>query len=158
MSKKKSKSPSNTIALNKRAKFDYELTDKFEAGITLQGWEVKSLRANKGQITETYVHIKNGEAWLINAQITPLNTVSTHYVAEPGRMRKLLLHAKEIERLEVATQQKGYSCLCTAIYWKQHLVKVEICLGRGKKLHDKRETEKQRDWQRQKQRVLSASA
>lgn len=158
MSKKKPKPASNTIALNKRAKFEYQLSSKFEAGIVLQGWEVKSLRAGKGQITETYVHLQNGEAWLIGAQITPLNTVSTHFVAEPTRTRKLLLHDKELAQLHAATQQKGYTCVCTAMYWKQHLVKVEIALGKGKKFHDKRETEKQKDWQRQKQRILSSSS
>lgn len=157
MSKKKPKMSSNTIALNKRAKFDYQLSDKFEAGISLQGWEVKSLREGKSQITETYIHLQNGEAWLTGMQVTPLATVSTHYVAEPNRSRKLLLHAKELARIHAATQQKGYTCVCTALYWKKHLVKVEVALGKGKKQHDKRETEKQRDWQRQKQRVLAAN-
>ena len=158
MSKKKVKQPSGTIALNKRAKFDYQITTKFEAGISLQGWEVKSLRMGKGQITETYIHLQNGEAWLIGAQITPLNTVSTHYVAEPNRTRKLLLHEKELAQIHTATQQKGYTCICTAMYWKKHLVKIEIALAKGKKVHDKRETEKQRDWDRQKQRILASNS
>lgn len=155
MSKKKSKKPSGTtIALNKKAKFDYHLTDKFEAGIALQGWEVKSLREGKVQIIDTYVFFKNGEAWLLNAQITPLNTVSTHFVTEPTRQRKLLLHNKEISRLQQAVEQKDYTCVCTALYWKGHLVKCEIALAKGKKMHDKRETEKQRDWNREKQRLF----
>ena len=155
MSKKKSKKPSSTtIALNKKAKFDYHLTDKFEAGIALQGWEVKSLREGKVQIIDTYVFFKNGEAWLLNAQITPLNTVSTHFVTEPTRQRKLLLHNKEISRLQQAVEQKDYTCVCTALYWKGHLVKCEIALAKGKKMHDKRETEKQRDWNREKQRLF----
>ena len=155
MNKKKSKKPSGTtIALNKKAKFDYHLTDKFEAGIALQGWEVKSLREGKVQIIDTYVFFKNGEAWLLNAQITPLNTVSTHFVTEPTRQRKLLLHNKEISRLQQAVEQKDYTCVCTALYWKGHLVKCEIALAKGKKMHDKRETEKQRDWNREKQRLF----
>lgn len=148
------KSSSNTIAQNKKARFDYHLSDKFEAGITLQGWEVKSLREGKAQIIDSYVFFKNGEAWLLNAQITPLNTVSTHFVVEPTRPRKLLLHAKEIAKLQQAVEQKDYTCVCTALYWKGHLVKCEIALAKGKKLHDKRETEKQRDWNREKQRLF----
>ncbi len=154
MAAKKSKQPSSTIALNKRARHDYHLTDKFEAGVSLQGWEVKSARAGKAQITESYVFLRDGEAWLIGAQFTPLPTVSTHYVTDPTRTRKLLLHSKELSRLLEATQQKGYTCVCTALYWKKHLIKAEICLAKGKQQHDKRDTEKERDWGRQKQRVL----
>ena len=109
MAKKKSKQPSgNTIALNKRARFDFHLTDKYEAGLALQGWEVKSLREGKVQIVDTHVFFKNGEAWLLNAQITPLNTVSTHFVVEPKRQRKLLLHSKEIAKLYQAVSQKAH--------------------------------------------------
>jgi SsrA-binding protein len=144
----------NTIALNKKARYEYHLDEKIEAGIALQGWEVKSLRAGKAQITDSYVLLKNGEAWLIGALITPLDTVSTHYVADPTRTRKLLLSRRQIDHLIGATQQKGYTCICTALYWKGHLVKAEIALARGKKLHDKRETEKERDWNREKQRVV----
>jgi SsrA-binding protein len=154
MSKKKPKQASNTIALNKRAKHEYQLSEKFEAGISLQGWEVKSLREGKCQITETYVHMQNGEALLIGANITPLACASTHHVTEPNRTRKLLLHKKELAKLAMATQRDGYTCLCTALYWKKHLVKAEICIGKGKQLHDKRVSEKNRDWDRQKQRVL----
>lgn len=159
MAKKKSKKPSgNTIAQNKKARFDFHLTDKYEAGIALQGWEVKSLREGKVQIVDTHVHFKNGEAWLLNAQISPLNTVSTHFVAEPTRPRKLLLHSKEISKLFQAVSQKDYTCVATALYWKGHLVKCEIALAKGKKLHDKRETEKQRDWNREKQRLFQKPA
>ncbi|MGH1371371.1 MAG: SsrA-binding protein SmpB [Cellvibrionaceae bacterium] len=158
MAKKKSKKPSdNTIALNKRARFDFHLTDKYEAGLALQGWEVKSLREGKVQIVDTHVFFKNGEAWLLNAQITPLNTVSTHFVVEPNRQRKLLLHRKEIAKLYQAVSQKDYTCVATALYWKGHMVKCEIALAKGKKLHDKRETEKQRDWAREKQRLFQKS-
>jgi len=144
----------NTIAQNKKARFDFELEEKFEAGIMLQGWEVKSLRAGKAQITDCYVLLKNGEAWLIGAQITPLQTVSTHYVTDPTRTRKLLLKQRELEKLIGATQQKGYTCVALGMYWKGHLVKVEIALAKGKQLHDKRQTEKERDWNREKQRVV----
>ncbi|WP_372799181.1 SsrA-binding protein SmpB, partial [Litorivivens sp.] len=113
-----------------------------------------SARAGKAQITESYVLLKDGEAWLIGTQFTPLQTVSTHYVTDPTRTRKLLLHSKELGRLLEATQQKGYTCVCTALYWKKHLIKAEICLAKGKQQHDKRDTEKERDWDRQKQRVL----
>jgi SsrA-binding protein len=144
----------NTIAQNKKARFDFELEEKFEAGIMLQGWEVKSLRAGKAQITDCYVLLKNGEAWLIGAQITPLQTVSTHYVTDPTRTRKLLLKQRELNKLIGATQQKGYTCVALGMYWKGHLVKVEIALAKGKQLHDKRQTEKERDWNREKQRVV----
>lgn len=120
----------------------------------LQGWEVKSLRAGKGQITDSYVLLKNGEAWLIGAQIVPLQTVSTHYVTDPTRTRKLLLKQRELEKLIGATQQKGYTCVALSLYWKGHLVKAEIALAKGKQLHDKRQTEKERDWNREKQRVV----
>lgn len=156
-SSKKKKPESNTIALNKRAKFDYHLEDRFEAGLALTGWEVKSLRAGKGQLTESYVFFKNGEAFLLGAQIQPLPTVSTHFVSEPTRTRKLLLNRKELSRLQEAVDQKAYTVVATALYWKKHLVKCEIALAKGKKLHDKRDTEKERDWNRQKQRVMSHS-
>jgi SsrA-binding protein len=144
----------NTIAQNKKARFDFELEEKFEAGVMLQGWEVKSLRAGKGQITDSYVLLKNGEAFLIGAQIVPLQTVSTHYVTDPTRTRKLLLKQRELENLIGATQQKGYTCVALSLYWKGHLVKAEIALAKGKQLHDKRQTEKERDWNREKQRVV----
>jgi SsrA-binding protein len=154
MSKKKPKQKSNTIARNKRARHDYHLSDKFEAGIVLHGWEVKSLREGKVEITETYVLIKDGEAFLLGAQITPLNTVSTHYVADPLRTRKLLLHKKELARLLAATGKKGQTCVCTSLYWKGHLIKAEIALAVGKQSHDKRHDERDKDWERQKQRVV----
>jgi len=154
MVKKKQKNSGNTIALNKKAKFDYELSDRFEAGIVLLGWEVKSLRAGKTQLTDCYVIFKNDEAWLLGAHISPLQSVSTHYVADPTRTRKLLLNRREITRLQEASQQKGYTVVVTALYWKEHLIKCEVALAKGKQEHDKRETEKERDWQRQKQRVF----
>ena len=154
---KKPKVPDNNIALNKRARFDFNIHDKFEAGISLLGWEVKSLRAGKAQIIDSYVHVKNGEAWLLNAQIQPIDTISTHYVVEPNRQRKLLLNRKELNQLAVATEQKGHTVVALALYWKKHMVKCQIAIASGKKLHDKRQTEKERDWGRQKQRIMQQS-
>jgi SsrA-binding protein len=154
MAKNKPKQSNGTIAQNKKARHDYHLTEKFEAGLVLQGWEVKSLRMGKAQITDCYVMIKDGEAWLLGSHITPLNTVSTHYVTDPTRTRKLLLNQRELAKLRVATQQGGNTCVCTALYWKKHLIKAEICIATGKQQHDKRQTEKERDWDKQKQRVV----
>lgn len=154
MASKKGKGATGTIALNKRARHDYLLEDRFEAGIALEGWEVKSLRAGKGQLVDSYVLVRDGEAWLLGANITPLPSASTHVLADPQRTRKLLLHAKEIARIYAATQQKGFTCVATALYWKGNRVKCEIALGKGKKLHDKRASSRDRDWNRQKQRLL----
>ena len=151
---KHKKTADNTIAQNKRARFDYHLLTSFEAGVALAGWEVKALRAGKAQLTDSYVLMKDGEAYLLGASITPLDTVSTHYVTDPTRTRKLLLHRKELAQINAAVTQKGHTCVCTALYWKGHLVKARIDLAQGKKLHDKRETEKDRDWQRQKARIV----
>jgi len=158
MAKKgKSKTPSNNIAQNKKARFDYFLVEKFEAGIQLQGWEVKSMRAGKVQLTDSYVFFKNGEAFLLNTQIQPLKTASTHFVCEPTRYRKLLLHSKQIAKLSSFADQKGHTVVCTAIYWKRHMVKCEVCIAKGKQLHDKRQTEKERDWNREKQRAMQST-
>lgn len=154
MSKKKPKNPSNVIARNKRASFDYHLLDTFEAGVVLSGWEVKSLRMGKADLGDSYVMIKNGEAFLLGTQIVPLDTASTHFVPDPTRTRKLLLHRKELAKIMAGTSQKGLTCVCTQIYWKGHLVKARIALAEGKKAHDKRDTEKDRDWNRQKQRIV----
>ena len=158
MNTKKNSGGGNTIALNKRAKFDYHLDDRFEAGIALEGWEVKALRAGKGQLVDTHVHVQDGEAWLLNALITPLAQASTHITPTPSRNRKLLLHKKEIARIFAATSQKGFTAVATAMYWKGPLVKVEVALARGKKQHDKREDKKEKDWQRDKQRLMKQSA
>ena len=151
---KKKKTPSNVIAQNKRASFDYSLLETFEAGVALTGWEVKSLRMGKVQLTDSYVLMKNGEAFLLGAQITPLDTVSTHYVTDPTRTRKLLLKKRELARILAAVSQKGQTCVCTQLYWKGHLVKARIALAQGKQSHDKRDTEKDREWNRQKQRIV----
>jgi SsrA-binding protein len=154
MSKKKVKKPSNVIARNRRASFDYELLDTYEAGVVLAGWEVKSLRMGKADLADSYVLMKNGEAWLLGSHIIPLNTASTHFVADPTRTRKLLMKKRELAKILEATAQKGQTCVCTQLYWKGHLVKARLALAVGKKAHDKRDTEKDRDWDRQKQRVV----
>ncbi len=154
---KKPKTTDNTIAQNKRARFDYHLSDPIEAGLVLHGWEVKSLREGKGQLTDSYVMFKDGEAWLLGAQIQPLNTASTHVIADPTRTRKLLLSRRELSKLQIAVEQKGFTVVATALYWKRHLVKCKIALAKGKQSHDKRATEKERDWNREKRRVLSHS-
>ena len=151
---KKPKVPDNTIVQNKKARHDYFIEDTFEAGIALQGWEVKSLRDKKVQLVDSYVLIQNGEAFLLGCNITPLNTASTHVVADPGRTKKLLMHKKELARLFIATQQKGYTCVCAKLYWKNHLIKAEIALAKGKQSHDKRATIKDRQWNIEKQRAV----
>jgi len=153
-SKTKKKDTSATIALNKKAGHDYALTQRFEAGIALEGWEVKSLRAGKVQLRDAYVLLKDGEAFLLGLQITPLASASTHVEPDPRRTRKLLLHKEEIDQLIGAVERKGFALLATAMYWKKGRAKVEIALGKGKKLHDKRASEKERDWERQKSRIL----
>ncbi|MFO7553252.1 MAG: SsrA-binding protein SmpB [Haliea sp.] len=154
MSKKKPGNNDNVIARNKRATFDFQLLESFEAGVVLEGWEVKSLRMGKAQLTDSYVLMKDGEAWLLGSQITPLDTVSTHFISDPTRTRRLLLHRKELAKIQAAVSQKGQTCVCTQLYWKGHLVKARIALAEGKKSHDKRDTEKERDWNRQKQRII----
>lgn len=154
MTNSKSKANSGTIALNKKARHEYFLEDKFEAGVALQGWEVKSIRAGKVNISDTYVIIRNGEAYLLGAQIQPLLAASSHVVCDPERSRKLLLKQRELDKLIGASEREGYSIVATAMYWKRHLVKLEIYLAKGKKSHDKRDTVKQRDWERQKSRIL----
>lgn len=154
MAKKKPKKNDNVIARNKRASFDYQLQETFEAGVALTGWEVKSLRMGKADLADSYVLMKDGEAWLLGVHIVPLNTASTHTMADPTRTRKLLLHKKELAKILEATAQKGQTCVCTQLYWKKHLVKARLALAVGKKAHDKRNTERDRDWNRQKQRIV----
>lgn len=158
MAKSKDKKTSNgsTIALNKRARHEYHIDRRFEAGIELQGWEVKSLRAGRINFGDSYAIVKKGEIYLFGTSIPPLISASTHVVADDRRTRKLLLHRREIDELIGAVERKGYTLVPTAMYWKGNHVKVEIGLARGKKSHDKRETEKARDWDREKQRVMRA--
>jgi SsrA-binding protein len=154
MSKKKPAPGSNTIALNKKARHDYHIEEKFEAGMVLTGWEVKSLRAGKAQLVDSYVLMKNGEAWLLGAHITPLQSASTHVIADPIRTRKLLLNKRELNKILGGISRTGHTCVALALYWKGNHVKCEIALVKGKQEHDKRESEKERDWNRQKQRVI----
>ena len=154
MSGKKPKIPSNTIVLNKKARHDFFIEEKFEAGLALEGWEVKSLRAGKVQIRDSYILLKDGEAYLFGALITPLPTASTHIRPDPQRSRKLLLHRREINKLIGAVERKGYTVVPTAMYWKQGKAKIEIGMARGKQDFDKRHAEKDRDWQREKQRIM----
>lgn len=156
-SNKDKKSNSNTIVLNKKARHDFTLEDRFEAGLMLQGWEVKSLRAKKVQIRDSYVFIKNNEAFLSSTVITPLETASTHIHPEPSRVRKLLLHRDEISKMIGAVDRKGYTLVATAMYWKNGRAKLEVALAKGKKEHDKRASEKDRDWKREKARILKAT-
>jgi SsrA-binding protein len=155
-SKSSSKKPQSggNIAQNRRARHEYFIEDKFEAGLALMGWEVKSLRAGKANLTDAYVLLKGNEAWLLGAHITPLLQASTHVIADPTRTRKLLMKRREIDRVIGAVQQKGHTCVPLSLYWSHGLVKCEIAVVKGKQLHDKRETEKERDWQREKARVL----
>ncbi|HHB92067.1 MAG TPA: SsrA-binding protein SmpB [Thioploca sp.] len=144
----------NTIGLNKKARFDYFLQDRFEAGLVLEGWEVKSLRAGRLQLRDTYVILKNGEAWLLGAIIIPLESASSHVHPESQRTRKLLLHRSELNKLIGAVERKGQAIVPIAMYWKQGRAKLEIAIAKGKKDYDKRDTEKYRDWQREKERLF----
>lgn len=157
MSKDKKKAGGNTIALNKKARHDYFIEERFEAGLALKGWEVKALRAGRASIVEAYVTLKDNEAFLIGGQITPLSTASTHVIADPTRTRKLLLHRREIDHLIGAVDREGYTLVPLAMYWKKGMVKLEIGLAKGKKQFDKRATKKEQDWQRQKERILRHS-
>ncbi|MEZ0470162.1 MULTISPECIES: SsrA-binding protein SmpB [Luteimonas] len=157
MGKKAGKDKANgggTIALNKRARHEYHLEDRFEAGLALQGWELKSIRAGRANIGESYAIVRKGEIFLFGAQIMPLISASTHVVAEAQRTRKLLLHRNEIDRLIGHVERDGYTLVPTALYWKGNKVKAELALAKGKQKHDKRDSERERDWNREKQRLL----
>ncbi len=156
-SKKKSKAPSNTIATNKSAWHEYFVEDKYEAGISLQGWEVKSIREGRINLKESYVFIKQGEAFISGAHISPLQSASTHVDPNPTRTRKLLLHRRELSVLIGAVERKGYTLLPISMYWQRGKAKLEVALGKGKKQHDKRETDKKRDWNREKGRIMKDS-
>lgn len=157
MSKKADKDKTNssgTIALNKRARHEYHFEERFEAGLALQGWEVKAIRAGRANITESYALVREGELFLFGSQITPLIQASTHVIADDRRNRKLLLHKHEVDELIGRVQRDGYTLVPTALYWKGNKVKAEIALAKGKQSHDKREVSKERDWARDKQRLM----
>ena len=151
---KEKQNSNETIAVNRKAHYEYSIEERFEAGIALEGWEVKSLRAGKTQLDQSYVIIKNGQVWLLGSQISPLQTASTHINPDPQRTRKLLLHRREIDRLIGNVERKGYTLIPLSLYWKGKHVKLQIGLAKGKKDHDKRATEKDRDWKREKQRLI----
>ncbi len=146
MSKKKSKTPDNTIAVNRVARHDYFIEDDIEVGMVLEGWEVKSLRQGNLQLRESYIFVKNGEIWLTNAHVAPLASASTHVKPDPTRTRKLLAHRREIDRLVGLVDRKGYTLVALSAYWSRGRAKLKIGIARGKKAHDTRATIKERDW------------
>lgn len=158
MSKKKATADSATIAENRKARFEYSIEESYEAGLSLQGWEVKSLRAGRVQLKEAYVFLKNGEAFLFGAHVSALPTASTHVIPDPIRTRKLLLNRAELNRLIGAVERRGYTLVPLEMYWKNGRAKLRVGLAKGKKEHDKRATSKDRDWQREKSRLLKHSS
>lgn len=153
-SKKNNKQQNATIAVNRQAKFEYTIEERFEAGLVLEGWEVKSLRDGRVQLKESYVAMKRGEAWLSGAHISPLLSASTHVNPDSIRAKKLLLNRHELNKLIGAVERKGYTLIPLSMYWKNGRAKLEIGLAKGKQLHDKRATSKDRDWQREKARIM----
>ena len=145
-----------TIALNKRARHEYHIDERYECGIALLGWEVKALRAGRINLTDAYAIVRHGEIVLFGASIPPLISASTHVVADDRRTRKLLLHRQEIDKLIGAVERKGYTLVPMAMYWKANKVKLELGLARGKQDHDKRNAAKEKDWARDRQRVMRA--
>ena len=157
MGKKKSKTPTNNIAVNRVARHDYFIEDEIEVGMVLEGWEVKSLRNGNLQLKESYVMVKNGEIWLIGAHISPLNSASTHVKANPTRTRKLLAHRGEIDRLVGMVERKGFTLVALSAYWSRGRAKLKLGIAKGKKAHDKRANLKDRDWKRDQARILKSS-
>ena len=155
MAKNKKTAP-NTIASNKKARFDFFIEEDFEAGLALEGWEVKSMRAGRAQLKESYVIIKNGELYLFGAHISPLTSASTHVTADPVRSRKLLMKRYEINRLIGQVERAGYTIAPLALYWVRGRAKLKIGLAKGKKQHDKRASIKDRDWKREQHRILKS--
>jgi SsrA-binding protein len=154
MAKKTKKTAPNTIALNRKASHDYSFETVYEAGIMLQGWEIKSIRQGRVNLQDSYVTMRQGEAYLLGCHISPLLSASTHITADPTRTKKLLLNSSELKKLMGGVQRDGYSIVVTALYWKKQLVKVKIALAKGKKEYDKRASQKERDWSRNKDRIL----
>ncbi|MGA8051139.1 MAG: SsrA-binding protein SmpB [Burkholderiales bacterium] len=145
-----------SIALNRKAFHDYFVEERYEAGLVLEGWEVKAIRAGRVQLADAYVVVKNRALWLIGAHLSPLPTVSTHFTPDPTRSRKLLMHAEEIKRLIGKVEQRGYTLIPLDMHYRKGRIKLEIALARGKLKHDKRASEREREWQRDKQRLLRA--
>lgn len=155
MAKAPEKAP--PIAVNRKARFDYFIEERLEAGLSLMGWEVKSLRAGKAQITEGYIFLKNGEAFLFGAHLSPLISASTHVETDPTRTRKLLLTRRQLDHLVGAVERRGYTLVPLELYWKDGRAKLSLGLAKGKKQHDKRATEKDRDWQRNRNRIMKST-
>ena len=153
MSKKK-KTPPHVLVRNRKAFHDYHIEERFEAGIALHGWEIKSIRANRTQLKESYVILKDGECWLIGAHMAPLEAASTHVHPDPTRTRKLLLHKKEIRKLQDAVNRAGYALVPLDLHWRRNRAKCEIAIAKGKKQYDKREASKQKDWAREAGRLM----
>ena len=151
---KNKKTSSSTIAVNRKARHEYTIEDTFEAGLALTGWEVKSLRAGRVQMGESYVLVKEGELWWFGGHITPLASASTHVIADPTRTRKLLMHRTEIDRLTGQVERKGYTLVPLSLYWKHGRAKLDVGIAKGKKEHDKRAADRERDWKREKERVM----
>lgn len=143
-----------TIVTNKKARFEFFIEDNYEAGLILEGWEVKSLRAGRVNLSDAHIIIRHGEAYLLGAQIQPLPTASLHSHPDASRTRKLLLHRKELNQLIGKVERQGYTLIPLSIYWKHNKVKMEMALAKGKKTHDKRDATKDRDWQRDRARVM----
>ena len=156
MARKTGKQSPSSIAVNKKARYDYFIEERFEAGLALEGWEVKSLRAGKAQLTESYVIVRNGEISLLGAHLTPLSSASSHVNADPTRTRKLLLHRKEIDRLSGLVERKGFALVPLELYWARGRAKLAVGLAKGKKQYDKRAAAKDRDWERDKARAMKA--
>ena len=156
MARKTGKQSPSSIAQNKKARYNYFIEERFEAGLALEGWEVKSLRAGKAQLTESYVIVRNGEISLLGAHLTPLSSASSHISADPTRTRKLLLHRKEIDRLSGLVERKGFTLVPLELYWARGRAKLAVGLAKGKKQYDKRATTKDRDWERDKARAMKA--
>lgn len=148
------KAEDRIISSNKKAWHDYTIETQFEAGLVLEGWEIKSIRAGHIQLKESYVILKHGEAWLIGMQLTPLKTASTHIDPDSTRSRKLLLNRRELGKLFIAKEREGYTIVPLDLHWLHNRAKVQIGIAKGKKQHDKRATIKERDWNREKQRIL----
>lgn len=156
MASKAAKRSPSSIALNKKARFNYFIEERFEAGLALEGWEVKSMRAGKAQLSESYVTVRGGEAWLFGSHIAPMTSASSHVKADPTRTRKLLMHRRELDRLTGLVERRGYTLVPLELYWSKGKAKLAVGLAKGKQRHDKRATEKDRDWQRDKARILKS--
>lgn len=156
--KKKKSMPNNMIAVNRKARHNYFIESTYEAGLALEGWEVKSMREGRAQITESYVSLIKGEAWLLGAHFSPLSSASTHIKASANRSRKLLLNRFELDRLTGAVERKGFALVPLNLHWHKGRAKLDFGLGKGKKQHDKRADKKDQDWERQKARILKSNS